>query len=237
MRAFQKYRGFSLTELLVVIVSIMILTGITLASLSRAKEFERVTTCLSNLHRLSQAAITYSVQDNGAFPSDYNTPGGYWYPQISRYDSGIAANALCPDALPPSGGIGTASSAWGIVNMNTIPHPPGYPWAVGTTSSYGLNNFVNPGDSIAGISSLGSATIQGNQVFRGRYFAAISLPPPALPPVVMSVSMAIWKPAVILRPMETYISVAGRWPICPSSSHRMLPRCSSKYNPLITRPA
>jgi prepilin-type processing-associated H-X9-DG protein len=159
--------GFSLIELLVVIVSIMILTGITLASLGRAKEFARVTTCLSNLHQLSLAAIAYSVSDRGAFPSDCQTPGNYWYPQISRYDSGIASNALCPDALEPSSGIGTAVLAWGKISTSGPPYSAGYPWAEGVTSSYGMNTYVNPGDYIPLISSFGSISVGGNQTYRG----------------------------------------------------------------------
>ncbi len=167
MQKTAKSYGFSLTELLVVIVSIMILSGITLASLSRAKEYARVTECLSNLHQLSLAATAYAVNSRGALPSDDNTPDGYWYPELARYDTDIAANALCPDAMPPSGGIGTASLAWGVVNMSAQPHPPGYPWAVGTTSSYGLNNYVDPGNNISGISSFGFVNLSGNQTFHG----------------------------------------------------------------------
>ncbi len=167
MRSAMRYKAFSLIELLVVLVSIMILTGITLASLGRAKEYARVTTCLSNLHQLSLAAIAYSVNDRGAFPSDCQTPGNYWYPQISRYDTGLAANALCPDAALPSSGIGTATLAWGKISDSGPPYSAGYPWAEGVTSSYGMNTYVNPGDYIPLIASFGAITVGGNQTYRG----------------------------------------------------------------------
>jgi prepilin-type processing-associated H-X9-DG protein len=162
-----RYKAFSLIELLVVLVSIMILTGITLASLSRAKEYSRVVACLSNLHQLSLAAIAYSVNDRGAFPSDCQAPGNYWYPQIERYDTGLAANALCPDAPAPSSGIGTATLAWGKISASGPPYSAGYPWAEGVTSSYGMNTYVNPGDYIPLIASFGAITVGGNQTYRG----------------------------------------------------------------------
>jgi type II secretory pathway pseudopilin PulG len=163
----QYKHGFSLIELLVVLVSVLILIGILLASLGRAREYARVTTCLSNLHQLSLAAIAYSVNDRGAFPSDCQTPGNYWYPQISRYDTGLAANALCPDAALPSSGIGTATLAWGKISDSGPPYSAGYPWAEGVTSSYGMNTYVNPGDYIPLIASFGAITVGGNQTYRG----------------------------------------------------------------------
>ena len=170
-----KKSGFSLTELLVVIVSIAILTGITLASLGRAKEFARITTCLSNLHQLSLAAIAYSVNDKGAFPSDCQTPGNYWYPQISNYDTGIASNALCPDASAPSSGVGSALLAWGKISDSGPPYSAGYPWAEGVTSSYGMNTYVNPGDYVPLIASFGAITIGGNQTYRGDIASATGI--------------------------------------------------------------
>ncbi len=167
--------GFSLTELLVVLVSIMILTGILLASLGRAREFARITTCLSNLHQLSLAAIAYSVNSKGAFPSDCQTPGNYWYPQISRYDTGIASNALCPDASAPSSGIGTAALAWGKIRNSGPPYSAGYPWAEGVMSSYGMNTYVNPGDYVPLIASFGAITIGGNQTYRGDIASATGI--------------------------------------------------------------
>ncbi len=159
--------GFSLIELLVVLICLMILSGITFASLGRAREFARITACLSNLHQLSLAAIAYSAQNRGAFPSDCQTPGNYWYPQITPYDSGLVANALCPDAMESSSGIGTAQLAWGKINMSGPPYSAGYPWAVGVTSSYGMNTYVNPGDNIPLIASFGAISLGGNQTYRG----------------------------------------------------------------------
>ena len=76
-------RGFSLTELLVVLAVIAIIIGIVLASLAKAREYARTAQCLSNLHQLSLAALSYAQHNRGMMPSDGQTNGGYWYPEMS----------------------------------------------------------------------------------------------------------------------------------------------------------
>ena len=162
--------GFSLTEMIVVLAILAVLMAIVLAALSRAREYARIDTCLSNLHQLSLAALSYAQHNRGALPSDYQMPGGYWYKEIAPYDNNIAANAICPDAVTPSNGVGAATTAWGPVN----PAGP-YGWLQGTTSSYGLNNYVNPGNSIPGISSFAAVSLSGNQTFNGTIASAASI--------------------------------------------------------------
>ena len=70
--------GFTLTELLVAVSIIAILIAIVLACLSRAREYARIAQCLSNLHQLSLAALSYAQHNRGALPSDYQMPSGYW---------------------------------------------------------------------------------------------------------------------------------------------------------------
>ncbi len=161
MKRHHHQRGFSLTELLVALAVLAVLAAILIAGLARAREYARIAQCLSNLHQLSLAALSYAQHNQGALPSDYKMPGGYWYPEIAPYDNKLAANAICPDATAPSNGIGTATTAWGPVN----PAGP-YPWLQGTTSSYGLNNYANPGGTIPGIASVGELTLGGNQTYQ-----------------------------------------------------------------------
>ena len=170
MKIQRRQYGFTLTEIIVVLAILAVLATILLAALSRAREYARIATCLSNLHQLSLAALSYAQHNRGALPSDYQMPGGYWYNEITPYDNNIAANAICPDAATPSNGIGTATTAWGPVN----PAGP-YGWLQGATASYGLNNYVNPGNSIPGISSFASVSLSGNQTFSGTIASAGSV--------------------------------------------------------------
>lgn len=133
------FRGFSFTEALVVVVSIMILTGITVASFSRAKEYSRITRCISNLHRLSLAAIQYAQSNQGQYPRDYQTNRGYWCSEIKSYDASSRGDRMCPDALEPSEGVGSASKAWGGRKFDDLALSARFPWLAGVTSSYGLN--------------------------------------------------------------------------------------------------
>ena len=161
MKMHHNQRGFSLTELLVALAIVTVLAAILIAGLARAREYARIATCLSNLHQLSLAALSYAQHNQGALPSDYKMSGGYWYKEIAAYDNSIAANSICPDAATSSHGVGSSSTAWGPVN----PDGP-YPWLQGTTASYGLNNYVNPGGTIPGIASVGELTLGGNQTYQ-----------------------------------------------------------------------
>ena len=61
--------GFTLVELLVVIVIISILAGLLLPVLSGATDETRKTACASNLSQLYKLAVSYSVSHQGRWPS------------------------------------------------------------------------------------------------------------------------------------------------------------------------
>ena len=167
--------GFSLTELLVAVAIVGLLISLVIGGLARARELARTTDCLSNLHQLALAANEYAAHYRSAMPSDYFTPAGTWYQELKSFDSNIAANAICPDASSPSGGVGTASLAWGSINMSGPPYSPGYPWLANTIASYGLNKNASPGGGFGAVASMGAATLGGNDQFYGNVYSANSV--------------------------------------------------------------
>ncbi len=64
-------RGFTLIELLVVISIIALLIALLLPALGAARAVTRQLVCATNLHSLSQAAVTYANEHNGQLPRDY----------------------------------------------------------------------------------------------------------------------------------------------------------------------
>jgi len=64
-----KRLGFTLIELLVVIAIILILAGLLIPAVSRAKEAGRGTRCASNLHQLQVATMNYSTEHSRLPPA------------------------------------------------------------------------------------------------------------------------------------------------------------------------
>lgn len=88
--------AFTLIELLVVVAIIVILAGMLLPALARARESARAATCKSNLKQIGLAAQMYA-QDSGEFPPrgcdgtwTYRMTYGHW---LARY-LGLAARPV-----------------------------------------------------------------------------------------------------------------------------------------------
>ena len=66
----KRHRGFTLVELLVVIVIIAILIGLILPAVQKAREAARVTSCANNLKQIALAVANFEVR-NGRYPPSW----------------------------------------------------------------------------------------------------------------------------------------------------------------------
>src|SRR5690348_11313226 len=60
--------GFSLVELLVVVGVIVVLIGLLMPVLGRARESANRTACMSNLRQLAAGLLQYAADNHGRFP-------------------------------------------------------------------------------------------------------------------------------------------------------------------------
>ena len=146
-------RGFTLRDVLVTMVIIAILVAILLPYLGGARQAAQRAVCLSNLRQLDYEFTCYAMDNHGrTIPANMNPAatfqGEFWATALITYSSatdtsGVQAlllNALCPTALTPAHGVGTASTAWGPASS---PQTPYSTVVVGSqTGSYGLNGSL-----------------------------------------------------------------------------------------------
>ena len=124
----QKQNGFTLTELLIVMVIMALLAGMLFPLFASARAKARQTACASNLKNLTQAGLMYSQDYDGQYVNYAVINQNYlWNGAFEPYLKNKQVE-ICPDAsVPdPSNGFGTAHTAW-----------TGFQY----TSSYGYNGY------------------------------------------------------------------------------------------------
>jgi prepilin-type N-terminal cleavage/methylation domain-containing protein/prepilin-type processing-associated H-X9-DG protein len=124
-RATGQRRGFTLTELLVVVGLISVLISLLLPALGKARAAANSTACLANMRTMGNAWTNYMIECRGRLPDDINFAAppselawtGSCLGILDRY--GVRGNAIrCPAAsepipfLQPNKGFGNVSYAW-----------------------------------------------------------------------------------------------------------------------------
>ena len=121
--------GFTLVELLTVMVIIALLAGMLFPVFSSARAKARQASCASNLKNLTQAGVMYSQDYDGQY-LDYSVQQAnyLWNAAFEPYLKSRLVE-MCPDASRPDPGgyFGSAHTAW-----------TGYQY----TSSYGYNGYL-----------------------------------------------------------------------------------------------
>ena len=108
-RADRSRHDFTLIELLVVIAIIMILAGMLLPALNKARDTARTTTCLNNISTFNKAALMYADDFDSCCPPVYDGGNGkdwrwdynrtfFSYGGIKYYgsDAYVEARYVCP---------------------------------------------------------------------------------------------------------------------------------------------
>ena len=79
------FRGFTIIELLVVIGIIVLMIGLLLPALSKARETSRRTVCMSNLRQIGIGMQTYRDANGGRVPEAQTLPVDPHAPSIMSY--------------------------------------------------------------------------------------------------------------------------------------------------------
>lgn len=125
-------KGFTLTEVLVVITIIVVLATLSLFGVSKVRSAARGATCVSNLRQIGGAMLSYAIDHSGQLPplEDRTKPGdglaGIW-PQI------IADGGYLPRVLNSAGRNSCNAGVWACPDCTVVQtNYQGYGAAEGT---------------------------------------------------------------------------------------------------------
>jgi prepilin-type N-terminal cleavage/methylation domain-containing protein len=135
-------RGFTLTELLVVVGIIALLIALLLPALAKARDQANKTKCLSNLRQLAISAIMYADQNKGRYPLE-----------LRNNNNGINAFKYNPgeSALWTNGFITTMFIAMGYEDPGTV---TGQPKAISEVWECPSNPYFNTQNTFVNFSAV-----------------------------------------------------------------------------------
>jgi prepilin-type N-terminal cleavage/methylation domain-containing protein len=112
----RRNRGFSLIELLIVVAIILIIAGIAIPSLNRAKMSANETSAIYSLKAVVEAAVQYNSTYGNGYPPSLGSLGG-----ANGAPTATCDGALLIDSVLSNNGIGNTSLKAGY----TITYVPG----------------------------------------------------------------------------------------------------------------
>jgi prepilin-type processing-associated H-X9-DG protein len=140
-------KSFTMIELLVVIVIILILAALLMPVLGKAKMTARIVACANNKHQIGIAGNMYAKNRQGKYPVSSWKPPAYWGTHSYRYPPWNAWYNLggLHEEIGEANGIFHCPTRWKspMFNGNNIlplPHDSSY-WG-STTSNYWRGDYV-----------------------------------------------------------------------------------------------
>jgi len=80
-RQTSRVRGFGVTELLVVLAVLAVLSALVIPTLARSRARSRLALCTANVQKVNRAVLQFAEDNNHSLPRVDNSPapGGWWY--------------------------------------------------------------------------------------------------------------------------------------------------------------